>query len=219
MRFARTMIAQSLVAGMLAGGTVIAQGPPNKPSGPPPSKGPSRPSGPPSQGSKPSRPPSNGSKPSGPPPNGSKPSGPSHGPSRPPSQGPGHPSNPPRPPGGPSGPSRPPGPPPSHGPSRPPGGGPPPHGGGRPPGPPPNQWHPPRPPGAGGGYVHYDQWRRGYRLPPSYWNRGIVIVNYGPYHLHPPPPGYQWRYIDGNYVLAAVATGIISSVIIAAAMQ
>ena len=70
------------------------------------------------------------------------------------------------------------------------------------------------PPGYRGGYIRHNDWRRGYRLAPGVWGGGMVISNYGYYHLAPPPYGYQWRYIDGNYVLAAMATGIISSVII-----
>lgn len=47
----------------------------------------------------------------------------------------------------------------------------------------------------------------------------MIITDYGYYHLQPPPYGYQWRYIDGNFVLAAVATGIIASVLIGALGQ
>jgi Ni/Co efflux regulator RcnB len=33
--------------------------------------------------------------------------------------------------------------------------------------------------------------------------------------LRAPPHGYEWRMVDGNYVLAAVATGVIASVVAA----
>jgi Ni/Co efflux regulator RcnB len=56
-------------------------------------------------------------------------------------------------------------------------------------------------------------------MPQGDWGRGMVISDWGRYHLRRPPYGYEWRYIDGNYVLAAVATGIISSIIIGAMMQ
>lgn len=56
-------------------------------------------------------------------------------------------------------------------------------------------------------------------MTPADWGRGIVITDYGYYHLQPPPYGYQWRYIDGNFVLAAVATGIIASILIGALGQ
>ncbi|MFC6646030.1 RcnB family protein [Granulicella cerasi] len=63
--------------------------------------------------------------------------------------------------------------------------------------------------------MRHDNWRRGYRLPPNDWRRG-QRVDYRAYHLAPPPRGYEWRQVDGNYVMAAVATGIIASTIIAA---
>jgi Ni/Co efflux regulator RcnB len=40
-------------------------------------------------------------------------------------------------------------------------------------------------------------------------------VDYRHYHLSAPPQGYEWRSVDGNYVLAAVATGVIASAIVA----
>jgi Ni/Co efflux regulator RcnB len=48
------------------------------------------------------------------------------------------------------------------------------------------------------------------------WKRG-EHVDYHAHHLRAPPRGYEWRLVDGNYVLAAVATGVIASVIVAAA--
>ncbi|MDE1163607.1 MAG: RcnB family protein [Acidobacteriaceae bacterium] len=64
------------------------------------------------------------------------------------------------------------------------------------------------------GYVHHDNWHRGYRMAPNDWGRGRRI-DYRAYHLAPPRRGYEWREVDGNYVMAAVATGIIASTIIA----
>ena len=65
-------------------------------------------------------------------------------------------------------------------------------------------------------YVRHKEWRRGARISHNDWNRGRHVVSRH-YHLHAPPRGYQWREVDGNYVLAAVATGVIASVIVAAA--
>lgn len=53
-----------------------------------------------------------------------------------------------------------------------------------------------------GGYVSYDDWGRGAR------------VDYRRYHLRQPPYGYEWRRVDDNYVLAAIASGLIASIII-----
>ena len=46
------------------------------------------------------------------------------------------------------------------------------------------------------------------------WRRG-EHVDYRERHLRRPPRGYEWREVDGNYVLAAVATGVIASVVAA----
>jgi Ni/Co efflux regulator RcnB len=65
-------------------------------------------------------------------------------------------------------------------------------------------------------YVHHEEWRKGARVNHDDWNRGERI-DYRHYHLNAPPRGYEWREVDGNYVLAAVATGVIASVIVASA--
>jgi Ni/Co efflux regulator RcnB len=65
-------------------------------------------------------------------------------------------------------------------------------------------------------YVHHDEWRKGSRIRHDDWNRG-ERVDYRHYRLSEPPRGYEWREVDGNYVLAAVATGVIASVVIASA--
>jgi Ni/Co efflux regulator RcnB len=65
-------------------------------------------------------------------------------------------------------------------------------------------------------YVHHDEWKKGYHMRDEDWRRAQP-VDYRTYHLRKPPRGYEWRQVDGNYVLAAVATGIIASAIIAAA--
>lgn len=65
-------------------------------------------------------------------------------------------------------------------------------------------------------YVRHDEWKKGYHMRDEDWRRGQPI-DYRTYHLRKPPRGYEWREVDGNYVLAAVATGIIASAIVAAA--
>ena len=66
-----------------------------------------------------------------------------------------------------------------------------------------------------GGYVKHDEWKKGYHMKQEDWNRGEK-VDYHAHHLQAPRSGYEWRQVDGNYVLAAVATGVIASTIIAA---
>lgn len=52
-------------------------------------------------------------------------------------------------------------------------------------------------------------WQRGGRLPNEYWGRRYVVNDWRGHHLSSPPRGYHWVQVNGDYVLAAVATGII----------
>lgn len=61
-------------------------------------------------------------------------------------------------------------------------------------------------------YVHHDEWKKGATIHHEDWDRGEHI-DYKSRHLRAPPKGYEWREVDGNFVLAAVATGVIASVI------
>lgn len=63
------------------------------------------------------------------------------------------------------------------------------------------------------GWRDRSDWRRGGYVSYSDWHRGYV-VDYRRHHLRRPPYGYEWRRVDNNYVLAAVATGLIASVIL-----
>lgn len=63
-------------------------------------------------------------------------------------------------------------------------------------------------------YVHHDEWKKGATMRDEDWKRG-EHVDYRERHLRAPPRGYEWREVDGNYVLAAVATGVIASVVAA----
>ena len=58
-------------------------------------------------------------------------------------------------------------------------------------------------------------WHKGDRIGGDDWNRGERVSDYRGYHLSRPPRGYEWRRVDNNYVLAAVAGGVIASVIAA----
>jgi Ni/Co efflux regulator RcnB len=67
-------------------------------------------------------------------------------------------------------------------------------------------------------YVRHEEWRKGAHIRKEDWQRGDRI-DYRQYHLSPPPRGYEWRLVDGNYVLAAVATGVIASAIVASTIH
>ena len=52
-------------------------------------------------------------------------------------------------------------------------------------------------------------WQRGGRLPAEYRNRQYVVDDWRGHHLSAPPRGYHWVQAGPDYVLAAIATGVI----------
>ena len=64
----------------------------------------------------------------------------------------------------------------------------------------------------GAGPAH--SFRRGERLPERYRHQHYVVNNYREHHLRPPPRGYYWVQTGNDYVLAAIATGVIADLII-----
>lgn len=61
----------------------------------------------------------------------------------------------------------------------------------------------------------YRRWAKGQRLDARYRGNGYYVSDYRRYGLRTPPRGYRWQRVNDQYVLAAVATGLIASVIIA----
>jgi Ni/Co efflux regulator RcnB len=61
--------------------------------------------------------------------------------------------------------------------------------------------------GRGAGPEH--EFRRGDRLPPEYRNRNYVVDDWRNHRLSAPPRGYHWVQVGGDYVLVAIATGVI----------
>lgn len=56
-------------------------------------------------------------------------------------------------------------------------------------------------------------WRRGERLPSHYRSSSYYVNDYGRYGLRAPPRGHRWVRADNDYVLAAIATGLIVQVL------
>lgn len=67
--------------------------------------------------------------------------------------------------------------------------------------------------GHGRDVTEYHSLRRGQRLPAEYRGRQYVVDDWRGHHLSPPPRGYQWVQTGGDYVLVAVATGLVTQVI------
>ena len=55
-------------------------------------------------------------------------------------------------------------------------------------------------------------WQRGQRMGYNDWNSSSQ-VDWRQHHLRQPPRGYEWRERNGQYVLAAITTGLIFSII------
>lgn len=59
---------------------------------------------------------------------------------------------------------------------------------------------------------HGQRFHRGERLAPAY--RGAAYrVDYRRYNLAPPPRGYEYVRVNNDVVLTAIATGVITSVL------
>jgi Ni/Co efflux regulator RcnB len=72
--------------------------------------------------------------------------------------------------------------------------------------------------GYNGTYANRDwsghRWQRGERLPREYNSRYYVVDDWRGHHLRRPPSGYHWVQSGGDYLLVAIATGIIASVLL-----
>ena len=87
--------------------------------------------------------------------------------------------------------------------------------GDRGPGPGANQQYPRQGPGyEGRGAGPQHNFYRGGRLPPQYRNHQYVVDDWRGHHLNAPPRGYQWVQTGGDYVLVAIATGIIAQILL-----
>jgi Ni/Co efflux regulator RcnB/SAM-dependent methyltransferase len=59
------------------------------------------------------------------------------------------------------------------------------------------------------------EWRRGGHVPYQYRSHQYVVNDWRGHHLHAPPRGHQWVQVGGDYVLMAIATGIIVNLMLA----
>ena len=56
-------------------------------------------------------------------------------------------------------------------------------------------------------------WRRGGYLPPVYRGHYPEVGDWRARRLQAPPSGYHWVSANGDFVLAAIATGLIAQII------
>lgn len=55
-------------------------------------------------------------------------------------------------------------------------------------------------------------WRRGQYVPPPY--RTLYVQDPYYYNLRPAPRGYRWVYLNNNFALMAIGTGLIADLIL-----
>ncbi len=70
-----------------------------------------------------------------------------------------------------------------------------------------NDGRPERPPQWEGNSAR--KFHRGQRLAPQYRQRVYVVNDWHSHNLRSPPRGHHWVQIGGDYVLVAIATGVI----------
>ncbi|MDP3886154.1 RcnB family protein [Hydrogenophaga sp.] len=58
------------------------------------------------------------------------------------------------------------------------------------------------------------EFRRGHYIPYEYRHRQYFVVDHRGHRLAPPPRGHQWVQVGTDYVLIAIATGLIANIIL-----
>jgi Ni/Co efflux regulator RcnB len=64
---------------------------------------------------------------------------------------------------------------------------------------------------SGRGAGPYRRWHTGDRLPYEYRHRNYVVSDWRSHRLYQPPSGYNWVQAGDDYVLVAIATGVIAA--------
>lgn len=64
--------------------------------------------------------------------------------------------------------------------------------------------------GAGPDHAYY----RGERMPPQYRTRQYIVEDWRGHRLSEPPRGYYWVQSGGDYILVAIATGVILNMLL-----
>ena len=58
------------------------------------------------------------------------------------------------------------------------------------------------------------RWHRGDRLPMEYRHRNYVVDDWRGHHLNAPPRGYYWVQNGNDYLLVAIASGVIAQLLL-----
>jgi Ni/Co efflux regulator RcnB len=58
------------------------------------------------------------------------------------------------------------------------------------------------------------EFRHGRRIPDEFRQRQYVVSNYRQHRLPPPPRGHEWVQVGPDYVLIAIASGLIAQMVL-----
>ena len=57
-------------------------------------------------------------------------------------------------------------------------------------------------------------WQQGENLPPMYRGSHYRVNDWHDRGLPPPPSGHRWVHVKGEYILVAVASGVIANILL-----
>ena len=57
-------------------------------------------------------------------------------------------------------------------------------------------------------------WHKGDRIPDAYRDKRYEVTDWRSHHLSAPPAGYHGVNVNGDFVLAAIATGVITDMLL-----
>jgi len=61
--------------------------------------------------------------------------------------------------------------------------------------------------------IPHQQWQRGHVVDPHYRDDRYWVTDWRARHLSPPPRDHRWLYVNGDYVLVAIASGVIANIL------
>jgi len=62
--------------------------------------------------------------------------------------------------------------------------------------------------------AHGPEFTRGGYVPREFHNHRYVVTDYRRYRLSPPPRGHEWVQVGPDFVLTAIATGLIAHIVL-----
>ncbi|MDH1012104.1 RcnB family protein [Pseudomonas nicosulfuronedens] len=61
--------------------------------------------------------------------------------------------------------------------------------------------------------VPHRDWRRGVVVEPNYRGDRYWVTDWQARHLYAPPRDHRWLYVNGDYILVAIASGLIVNIL------